>query len=341
MKKLLITVLTFLPLFLFAQENKFKITGVITQLDVKRVYLNYTSNDRNHPSATDSAEVINNTYTFTGTVKGVTFGLLKTNRQEKDIALVLLGQENLTITHTAQFADPVITGSLLNTDFKALQKRVMASGNEEVYADYVRNNPSSPLAIYALKRYVVNGHTVDIAKAEPLLKLLPAEVRNSDEVKELDKQIAYSKVFSGKSRIGAQAQDFRLLDTAGKLVSLSSFKGKYVLIDFWASWCAPCRKDNPHLREAYAKYHNQGFDILSVSLDLAAAKTKWLKAIHDDRIGAWTHVADLNQPVNTAVELYGIQGVPQNFLIDPSGKIVAMSLRSGALEDELNRIFKK
>lgn len=361
MKRFLFTALALAPSLLFAQqEGVYKINGVLNDVAAKHVYMTYSTGEVNHFPINDTAEVVNHTYTFSRPLNRdiCTFAMLKTDDQDQGLALIVLTPETFTVTHNHTFSSPVITGSKMNADFKEMNGTVMAYGKKirettdeaekqklnvrmkEVYGDYVRKNPSSPLAMYALKAYAVEGHGIDVKKAEPLFKLLPAAIQNAEEGQNIAKQIEYTKVFTGKSKIGVQAQDFMLLDTANRPVKLSSYKGKYVLLDFWASWCAPCRADNPHLKAAYAKYHQQGFDILSVSLDMEPAKAKWLKAIEHDQIGAWTHVADLKNKINAVVALYGIQGIPQNFLIDPSGKIIAMSLRGGTLEEELSRIYK-
>jgi thiol-disulfide isomerase/thioredoxin len=121
-------------------------------------------------------------------------------------------------------------------------------------------------------------------------------------------------------------------------VSLSSFKGKYFLLDFWASWCGPCRRENPNVVKAYRQYHNKGFDILGVSLD--DSKDDWLKAIKKDGL-SWTQVSDLKGWKNEAATLYGIQGIPMNFLIDKEGKIIAKNLRGQDLEKRLAEVLNK
>jgi peroxiredoxin len=142
-----------------------------------------------------------------------------------------------------------------------------------------------------------------------------------------------------KTGVGKPAIDFTQNDTLGNPVSLSSFRGKYVLIDFWASWCGPCRKENPNLVAAYAKYNNKGFDVLGVSLDQPTGKEKWMKAIHDDKL-TWTQVSDLKYWKNDVAVMYGIQAIPQNYLIDPKGIIVGKNLRGDELLDKLEEIFK-
>jgi peroxiredoxin len=187
--------------------------------------------------------------------------------------------------------------------------------------------------MFALDRYA--GYSIDANEVEPLFLSLPEAKRNSPSGQEMAKKIETAK----KTGIGAIALDFTQNDTLGKPVTLSTFRGHYVLVDFWASWCGPCRAENPNVVEAFNQYKEKGFQILGVSLDQPNGKEKWMKAIHDDKL-TWMHVSDLKYWKNEVAVLYGIQAIPQNFLLDPTGKIIGKDLRGDALKKKLAEIYQ-
>lgn len=140
--------------------------------------------------------------------------------------------------------------------------------------------------------------------------------------------------------VGREAPEISMPDVNGNLVKLSSFRGKYVLVDFWASWCGPCRHENPNVVKAYNQFKNKNFTILGVSLDKPGEKDKWLKAIKDDKL-EWTQISDLKYWDSDVVLLYNIEGIPFNVLVDPNGKVIAQSLRGDALEAKLQEVLMK
>ena len=203
---------------------------------------------------------------------------------------------------------------------------------EKVYGELIKTDPSSPIAFYALQQYA--GWDINADKVEPLFNGLPENVRNYPSALEFKAQLETAK----KTGIGKIAPEFTQNDTLDQPVSLSSFRGKYLLIDFWASWCGPCRQENPNVVKVFNQYKDRGFTILGVSLDRTGQKDKWLKAIHDDQL-TWTHVSDLKFWDNAVSKQYGIRAIPQNLLLDPEGKIIAKNLRGEDLAKKLAEIF--
>jgi len=205
-----------------------------------------------------------------------------------------------------------------------------AALSKEAQAKFVNEHPNSIASAWELI------HLVDmpnLAKGKAMYDKFSPTVKNSKMGKEIKERI--DKLSSVTT--GSVAPAFAQKDTVGNTVTLNAFKGKYVLLEFWASWCAPCRAESPNILKAYAKYQSKGFDILSVSLD--NDKNKWIEAIKKDGL-TWTQVSDLKGWRNEVASLYGIHAVPANFLIDPSGKIIAQNLRGEALNDKLAAIFQ-
>ncbi|HZI54822.1 MAG TPA: TlpA disulfide reductase family protein [Chitinophagaceae bacterium] len=203
---------------------------------------------------------------------------------------------------------------------------------DRVFGEYVRKNPGSPVAVYALQQYA--GWNIDADKVEPLFNTLSETNRKYPSAIDFKETIDIAK----KTGIGKIAMDFTQNDTLGNPVTLSSLRGRYLLIDFWASWCGPCRNENPNVVASYHRFKEKNFTVLGVSLDKPGQKDKWLDAIHADNL-AWTQVSDLQFWNNEVAKQYRVQGIPQNFLIGPDGKILAKNLRGPALEQKLCEVL--
>ncbi len=211
-------------------------------------------------------------------------------------------------------------------------KIISEEKKEKVLYAFLQKNPASPIALYVLKQYA--GWDIDVQKVEPMFASLPAATREWVSGQEFKGLIEAAK----KTAVGVFAMDFTQNDTLGNAVSLSSFKGKYVLIDFWASWCGPCRAENPNLVKAFNNYQQKGFTILGVSLDNPGKEKAWMDAIHKDEL-TWTQVSDMKGWSNVVAKQYGIRAIPQNFLLDPTGKIIAKNIRGEELNKTLKELF--
>lgn len=376
MKKLFLLALIAAPSLLFAQEN-FVIKGKVGSISTpSKIFLTYREGTT---TTTDSAVVKNGTFDFKGQVKDITRATLVVDykgvgiqnldrRAQQDVLNIYLVNGTTEIKSKDSLSKAKVTGTKVNEDNqkfivyiksitdanKALDAEYEATPKEKRTKEfndhidkesdsisvkernldslYIQANPNSYMSLQAL--HSMGGPYPDYAQLAPEFEKLSPDLRASNAGVKYKQYLDILKSVS----VGAMAPDFAQPDTNGTAVNLSSFKGKYVLLDFWASWCGPCRAENPNVVKAFNTYKGKNFTILSVSLDRPGKKENWLKAIHKDGL-TWTHVSDLKFWDNDAAKLYGIQAIPQNLLIDPSGKIIAKDLFGNALEKKLREIF--
>lgn len=356
-------------------EQSFSIQGAVTTLQKPaKVYL---SIKRCGDNKLDSAEVKDGRFSFKGTLDEPTMAWLMLKVQDsaqtdnngekkRDILTLFLDRGEMTITTEEAISHAVVKGSVANDDYIHLNellkevndklevldqeyrqaymaeneedmKRLepqfedLESQQKQILGDYLKNNSNSPIALYVLNKYA--DYDIDLKEIEPMYNKLDKRLRNSPS----GKYFASGMETAKRTAVGQPAIDFAMSDKDGNNVSLASYKGKYVLLGFWASWCGPCRAENPTVLKAYSRFRDKGFDVLSISLD--EKKEKWLAAIQADNL-TWTQLSDLKGWKNVAAEKYGIRAIPQNVLIDPNGNIVAKNLRGDALERKLEEVLK-
>jgi thiol-disulfide isomerase/thioredoxin len=357
---LAIAVMMLLAVAPAAAQKGFTITGKVTGAADGKVYFSYTINETR---VQDSVMMKNGSFTIKGKVPGPVYSTLRMQGIRGAIGIFV---ENTIITVETDTARSFtrISGSASHkvyeefaqtfqyvhekagpiyrridaahkakdtVAYEAAAKELKALGGEadSLFAAFVMKHAASPVA-----PFVIIDRFVNYANPQ-MVELLYPKLKPSALKSVYGKQLTQYRTIAARTAIGARPA-FAQADTSGKPISLQSFRGKYVLVDFWASWCAPCRKENPFLVAAYNKYHEKGFEVLGVSLD--DKKDRWLKAIAADGL-PWQQVSDLKGWKNELAVRYGIRSIPANFLLDREGRIIAKNLRGKELEEKLAELL--
>lgn len=347
-----------------AKKEGFSIEGTITSADNTWVLLK--KRVETNTVTIDSVQVKEGKFTFNGKVDLPEMYFLKVADVEGSIPFFI---ENSAIQMTV-YADSldksIVKGSATHDIFTEYQKQegTYSAQMEDLYGKYMQaSEMKDTLQVKSIEKaydsiqnaqnaftkdYILkNGKTVVSA----FLAISNAYAYTLDDLKQINKAMdasisesVYVKKLAEREKLlsnlqpGMPAPEFTMNDTIGNPVTLSSFKGKVVLVDFWASWCGPCRAENPNVVKAFKKFGPKGFTVLGVSLD--KDKDKWIAAIAKDEL-TWTHVSDLQYWQNAAAKQYGVMSIPANFLLDKEGKIIASDLRAEKLDQKLEEIFAK
>ncbi len=346
-----------------AQDSSFTINGQLEKIKDGTIFLNIYEGDK---TVRDSSLITDGNFKFTGHVPSVFFATLTMPVKSGDYFTFYVEPATMNIFGRGDSLKLLdVKGSALNDDdklfksrmknvsrwedtnsklyeaaYKAKNKKVMDSLDEvdfdvlkakrEVVAQFVKDYPQSTRAAMAIaENYAYYAEAADV---EPLYNLLDEKIKASPKGIEIKKLISvYSTV-----AIGNKAPEIAEETTDGKMINLSSLHGKYVLLDFWASWCGPCRRENPNIVAAYKEFKDKGFTIFGVSYD--TKKDRWQKAIADDQLN-WYQVSDLKGWKNSTSDQYGIKAIPSNLLLDKDGKIIAKNLFGKKLTDKLSELM--
>ncbi len=298
-------------------DNNFAVLVLDNQkIEVEGSYANF-SQDYNTPKSTETTAL----KTFFGQMQANTKQLDDINQAYSNV---------MQTRQNEQTAPQIINLDSIKTYYFDRYNAVMKSQSALKQA-FVRQHKNTILPFYAVgffeQQEIQDNYTLLDSAYQSMKKTIP----NSKYTQMMGKTVEPYKVYANL-QIGKQAPEINLANPQGTLVSLSSLRGKLVLIDFWASWCGPCRQENPNVVRVYNQYKDKGFEVYGVSLD--KEKTAWTKAIAQDQL-RWTHVSDLKFWESEAAKTYGVRSIPQTYLIDGQGKIVAKNLRGQALEQKI------
>jgi thiol-disulfide isomerase/thioredoxin len=311
-----------------AADSTYTVTGTIAGLNTGWVWLRHSGGYR-----IDSCPANKGTFTFSGRVSEPEHCWLgiagPTGQKEFGVELFLESGDITVSGNKNAFDKSVVSGGSVMEEYKQylqMETTERPMNRAQMAKAYAKAHPASYIAAFELLNYYT--YNPDAAELDSIYNGLDTTIRASASGRELKKTLD-AAILTG---IGHEAPAFTQDNTKGVPVSLADFKGQYVLVDFWASWCGPCRAENPNVLKAYRQYHSKGFTILGVSLD--DHKDRWLEAIKKDGL-PWMQVSDLKGWQNSAAVLYGVGGIPMNFLLDKDGKIVGKGLRDEDLDKKL------
>lgn len=309
-----------------AKNEGYVIDGQVADAEVGMIYLKKYV-EKAYVDV-DSAVVVNGKFKFEGVTEPLVYGLT-TVKESKRPQTFFLGNENVKLTLDEVAKTLKVEGSPLHDLYTQNVGSIRAEGFS--IDSLIMAYPASPVPAYFLANSL--AYQFDLAQLKELRGKFDASLDGTAYIQQLEGIISRLE----KVQVGQVAPDFTLPDVDGNEVSLSSFRGKYVLIDFWASWCPDCRKENPNIVAAWEKYQDKNFAILGVSLD--RAREPWLAAIEKDNL-TWTHVSDLKDWSTEPAVTYAVRWIPMSFLLDPEGVILAVGLEGDALQQKLDELLQ-